>query len=57
MSYQDLPSDAEVAFADDLWNAKGLEMSELFSNDVPHVRGERVLKPTGLPPVSWELVQ
>jgi hypothetical protein len=55
MSFKDLPTDAQMADADDLWNARGLEMSELFSNDVPHVKGERVIKPTGLPPSDWSL--
>ena len=55
MSYQELPTDDQVADADDLWNARGLEMSELFSNDVPRVMGEKVVKPTGLPPSDWSL--
>jgi len=55
MSYQEIPSDDEVKFADDLWNAQGLDMAELFCNEVPHVRGERVVKPTGLPPSDWSL--
>ncbi len=55
MSYQDIPTDDQVAFTDDLWNAQGLEVSELFSNDVPHVKGERVIKPSGMPPSDWSL--
>lgn len=55
MSYQELPTDEQVAFTDDLWNAQGLEMSELFRNDVPHVMGERVIKPTGMPPSEWSI--
>lgn len=54
MSYQELPTNEQVDFADDLWNAQGLEMSELFNNDVPRVRGEKVVKPTGMPP-EWTL--
>ena len=55
MSCQDLPTDEQVKFTDDLWGVDGFEMTELFSNDVPHVMGERVLKPTGMPPAEWEL--
>ena len=55
MSYQETPSDDEVKFADDLWTAQGLDMAELFCNEVPHVRGERVIKPTGLPPSDWSI--
>lgn len=54
MAYQDLPTDAEMDACDDLW-AVNVEMSELFSNDVPHVRGERVVKPSGMPPSDWSL--
>jgi hypothetical protein len=55
MSFKDLPTDEQVAYTDDLWGVDGFEMSELFSNDVPHVKGERVVKPTGLPPSDWSL--
>lgn len=33
----------------------GVEVTELFNNDVPHVRHERVIKPTGLPPEDWRI--
>ena len=46
---------AQVEATDDLWNAKGLEMSELFCNEVPHVRGELAVKPTGMPPSDWSI--
>jgi hypothetical protein len=52
MSYQELPTDEQVAYTDDLW---GLDVKELFSNDVPHVKGERVIKPSGLPPSDWSI--
>lgn len=55
MSYQELPTDEQVKFTDDLWGVDGFDVSELFCNDVPHVRGERVIKPTGLPPAEWTL--
>jgi hypothetical protein len=52
MSYRELPTEDQMADCDDLW---GLDVKELFSNDVPHVRGERVIKPSGLPPSDWSL--
>ena len=55
MSYQDLPTAEQVAASDDLWGVDGFEMTDLFSNEVPHVKGERVLQPTGMPPESWSL--
>lgn len=55
MSYLELPSNEQVADADDLWNAQGLDMAELFCNEVPHVKGERVIKPSGMPPSEWSL--
>lgn len=55
MSYEDLPTKEQVASADDLWGIDGFEMSELFSNDVPHVMGERVVKPSGMPPSDWSI--
>jgi hypothetical protein len=53
MSDQDfLITDAQIDAADDFW---AVEVTELFSNDVPHVKGERVIKPTGMPPADWSL--
>jgi hypothetical protein len=52
MSYHDLPTDAEMDACDDLW---AVNVQELFSNDVPHVMGERVIKPSGLPPSEWSI--
>ena len=34
----------------------GVEVTELFNNDVPSVMGEKVVKPTGMPPAEWGLV-
>jgi hypothetical protein len=56
VSYQDLPTAEQVAASDDLWGVDGFEMTELFSNEVPHVMGELVKKPGGLPPADWALV-
>ena len=55
MSFQDLPTAAQVKDADEMWGVDGFEMTDLFSNEVPHVKGERVLKPTGMPPKEWSL--
>jgi hypothetical protein len=55
MAYQEIPTDDQVKDCDDLWNAQGLDMAELFCNEVPHVRGERVIKPSGMPPADWSL--
>jgi hypothetical protein len=55
MSYHDLPTQAQVRDADEMWGVDGFEMTELFSNEVPHVKGERVLKPSGMPPAEWAL--
>jgi hypothetical protein len=49
MSYQELPTDEQIAFTDDLW---GLEVSELFTDPVPHVVGEKVVQLKGLPPAD-----
>jgi hypothetical protein len=55
MSFQDLPTEAQVKDADEMWGVDGFEMTELFSNEVPRVMGEKVVKPTGMPPESWSL--
>lgn len=34
----------------------GVEVKEVFCNDVPRVRNELVIKPTGLPPAEWSLL-
>lgn len=34
----------------------GVKEIPAFNNDVPHVRNERVIKPTGMPPDHWRLV-
>lgn len=39
---------------DDFLN--GVEVVELFNNDVPRVRNELVIKPRGMPPESWDLI-
>ena len=31
MSYHEIPTDAEVADADDLWNARGIEVGDFLS--------------------------
>ena len=45
MSYQDIPTDEQVAFTDDLWGVDGIQVTELFTNSM----GELVVKQTGLP--------
>ena len=55
MSYQDLPTQAQVRDADEMWGVDGFEMTELFSNEVPRVMGEKVVKPSGMPPAEWSL--
>lgn len=55
MAYQDLPTDEQIAATDDLWGVDGFKFDEMFFNDVPHVKGEKVVKPTGLPPSEWGL--
>lgn len=55
MSYDEVTAE-QVAACDDLWGVDGFEMQELFSNEVPHVKGELVKKPGGLPPADWALV-
>jgi hypothetical protein len=55
MSYQELPTDEQVEFADDMWNAKGIEVSEFFFDPPPHVMGEKRVTLKGLPPESWSL--
>lgn len=52
MSYQELPTDDEMADADEMW---GFEVSELFTDPVPHVMGEKVVTLKGLPPADWSL--
>lgn len=32
-----------------------VKVVELFENDVPHVRTDKVVKPTGMPPAEWAL--
>ncbi len=55
MSYQDLPTDEQVADADDMWNAKGIEVSEFFFDPPPHVMGEKRVTLKGLPPAEWSI--
>ena len=55
MSYQDLPTQAQVRDADEMWGVDGFAMTDLFSNEVPRVMGEKIVKPTGLPPTEWAL--
>lgn len=33
----------------------GVKEIPLFANDVPHVRTDKVVKPTGMPPAEWAL--
>lgn len=55
MSYQELPTDAEMDASDDLWNAQGLEVSEFFFDPPPHVMGEKRVTLKGLPPSEWSI--
>lgn len=34
----------------------GVKEIPLFANDVPHVRTDKVVKATGMPPAEWALV-
>ena len=54
MSYQEL-TDEQVAYADDLW-LDGLAVKEEFMNEVPHVMGEKVVKPSCASTEGWALV-
>ena len=42
--------EARQAFLD------GVVVTEVFPNDVPHVSGEKHVKPTGMPPESWRVL-
>lgn len=54
MSYQELPTDDQMDDADDLWNAKGIEVSEFFFDPPPlHVVGEKRVQLKALPPNDW----
>jgi hypothetical protein len=52
MSYQEIPTDAEMKASDDLW---GFEVSELFTDPVPHVVGEKRVPLKALPPNDWSI--
>jgi len=56
MSYDALPTDEQVAYTDDLWGVDGFDVKELFCNDVPHVKGEKVVKPSGASTDGWGLL-
>lgn len=71
MSYQELPTDEQVAYTDDLWGvddflaacevkeaspADWLRATVGLHMDVKHVRGELVKQPSGASTEGWALV-
>lgn len=56
MSYQELPTDDQIDATDDLWGVNGFEVKEMFMNEVPHVMGELVKKPSGESTEGWVLL-
>lgn len=64
MSYQELPTDEQIAFTDDLWGVEGIEVKEATPADWlratvgmhMHVMGELVKQPSGASTEGWALV-
>lgn len=70
MAYQEIPSDDDVKFADDMWGVRefvdACEVKEVpitewlkatvgMHMDVPHVMREKVVTLKALPPQEWSI--